>query len=333
MPRPTLHAVILAGGPGVRFWPWSTPRTPKHALPLLPDGGTLFGATVRRLRLLVPPSRLWLVTTAAQAGTLRRLAPTLRPDRVIVEPEARDTAPAVGVAAKRILAADPDGMMLVCPADHAISPDVLFARQARAAARLAAGGRLVTFGIRPTRPATGYGYLEVGRGSRVEAFREKPSPGKARAYLRSGRFLWNAGIFCWRADVFLRALSEHAPELARRLDSEVPLKRLYPTLPRISVDYAVMEKAADVAFVRAAFRWSDWGTWTAWEETLKPDARGNRVFGNARVERCRDTTAVGADPRRPLVVTGAEGHLVVQAPAGLLVCRRDQADDLKRLLA
>ena len=153
----SLHAVILAGGPGRRFWPWSTPAAPKHALPLLPGGRSLFEDTVRRLRRLVPPERLWLVTTRPQAVTLRRLA-SLRMDRILVEPEARDTAAAIGLAALRIRALDPEGVMLVCPADHAVGAPGVFARQVRAAARLAAGGDwLVTFGIRPDRPATSFG--------------------------------------------------------------------------------------------------------------------------------------------------------------------------------
>ena len=354
MPKAPLHAVILAGGPGSRFWPWSTPAAPKHALPLLPGGRSLFEDTVSRLGRLVPPERLWLVTTAPQARTLRRLAPALRRDRVIVEPEARDTAAAIGVAALRVAAVDPGAVMAVCPADHRVLPASAFVRQVRAAAALAARDAcLVTFGVRPDRPATTYGYLRVG-GSlgtaggvafrRVAAFKEKPDLPTARRYLASrGRFLWNSGIFVWKAEVLLSALARHAPALHRGLNALAPhlgtareaatLKRRYPRLPRISIDYAVMESAARVAVARAAFSWSDWGTWTAWEATLKPDVRGNRVYGNARVSGCRDTTAIGADPRRPLRVADARGHLVVQAPAGLLVCGRDQAEDLKRLLA
>lgn len=345
----TLHAVILAGGPGRRFWPWSTAAAPKHALPLLPRGRTLFQETVARLRRLVPADRLWLVTTAPQAATLRRLAPALRRSRVLVEPEARDTAAALGTAAWRILREDPEAVMLACPADHVIAPAGRFAAQMHRAAALAAGGRwLVTFGARPDRPATAYGYLE--RGDRIpgtafwraRAFREKPPEAVARRYLRSGRHLWNSGIFVWKAATFLEVLEAQAPALAAPLAELAPalgtplqgreMARRYPRLPKVSVDYAVMESARDVAVAEADFAWTDWGTWTAWEASLRPDARGNRVFGRAAVSDCRDCTVVGADPRRRLEVAGAEGHLVVQAPAGLLVCRRGQAEDLKRLL-
>ncbi len=335
----SLHAVILAGGPGRRFWPWSTPAAPKHALPLLPGGRSLFADTVRRLRRLAPPGRLWLVTTAPQVATLRRLA-SLKKARILVEPEARDTAAAIGLAALRIRALDPDAVMLVCPADHAVGAPAVFARQARAAAKLAAGGDwLVTFGILPDRPATSFGYLELGGRlpggfRRVKAFHEKPPLAQARRYLaRRGRYLWNSGIFVWRADVILEALRRHAPDLARGLARLGPdLARGYSRLPKVSIDYAVMESAGNVAVLPAAFPWSDWGTWASWEATLPADRKGNRVFGNARVRDCAGTTAVGADPRNPLEVEGARDHLVVQAPAGLLVCRRDQADDLKRLL-
>lgn len=329
-----LHAVVMAGGPGVRFWPWGTPHCPKHALPLLPGGRTLFGETVRRVRALAPPGRLWLVTTAPQVRTLRRLAPALLESRIIVEPEPRDTAAAVALASLRVLSADPDAVTVFCPADHLIAPAAAFAAQVRVAAAFAGRThRLVTFGVGPDRPATVYGYLvpgpALGGGFRaLRRFHEKPSAAAARRLMAAGA-LWNAGVFVWRARDILAALPR---SLVRRLASGPP-EQVYPKLPRISVDYAVMEKARNAAMTAARFRLTDLGTWTAWERILKPDARGNRRFGNARLVDCRDTTAVGADPRRVLRAEGMEGHLVVQAPAGLLVCRRNQAEDLKRLLS
>ena len=333
-----LHAVVLAGGPGRRFWPWSTPETPKHALPLLPGGLSLFGDTVRRLRLLVPYDRLWLVTTRAQAGSLRRLAPGLKAARILIEPEARDTAAAIGLAALRISRLDPRAVMVVCPADHRISPASAFARQIRRAAALAARqDLLMTLGVGPDRPAVSYGYLQPGKalggGFRTLArFHEKPGPARARRYLRAG-FLWNSGIFVWRAEVLLAALARHAPDVHAALGRLGPGLKGYGLIPKRSIDYAVMEKAGNSAVLPVSFSWSDWGTWTAWEGSLKPDRSGNRVFGNARLDgACRDTTAVGADPARPLLLSGARGLLAVQAPSGTLVCDRSRAEDIKSLV-
>ena len=295
-----LHAVILAGGPGRRFWPWSTPETPKHALPLLAGGRSLFEDTVARLRPLAPPDRLWLVTSAPQAKTLRRLAPALKSSRILVEPEARDTAAAIGLAALRIRAVDPRAVMLVCPADHRIGSAGRFAAQARLAARRAAlEDVLVTFGIRPDRPATAYGWIETGAPAgggfrKAAAFREKPSAPQARRYLRSGNFLFNSGIFAWKAPVILEALRRNAPALLEGLGRLGPRLAGYGRLPKLSIDYAVLEKSPDVLVLPAAFPWSDWGTWTAWKSSLPADRNGNRVFGNARLDACWDCTAVGS---------------------------------------
>ncbi len=335
-----LHAVILAGGPGRRFWPWSTPEAPKHALPLLPGGLSLFEDTVRRLRLLVPYDRLWLVTTRAQAASLRRLAPGLKPSRILVEPEARDTAAAIGLAAQRIARLDADAVMAVCPADHRISPASAFARQVRRAAALASRrDLLMTFGVSPDRAATAYGYLQPGSPLgggfwSLARFHEKPAAARAARYRKAG-FLWNSGIFVWRASVLLEALARHAPDVHAALGKLGPGLQGYGRIPKRSIDYAVMEKAAaagKAAVLPASFSWSDWGTWAAWEASLPADRSGNRVFGNARLDACRGVTAVGADPARPLILSGARGLLIVQAPSGTLVCERSRTEALKALV-
>ncbi len=331
------HAVILAGGPGRRFWPWSTPQAPKHALPLLPGGLSLFEDTVRRLRLLVPYDRLWLVTTRAQAKSLRRLAPGLRTSRILAEPEARDTAAAIGLAALRIARLDPDAVMAVCPADHRIAPAQVFARQIRRAAAVAASqDLLMTLGVKPDRPATSYGYLQPGKrlGGDIRAlarFHEKPGAARARRYLGAG-FLWNSGIFVWKASVLLDALARHAPDIHVALGRLGADLKGYGLIPKRSIDYAVMEKASNAAVLPASFSWSDWGTWAAWEASLKADRAGNRIFGNARLDACRGVTAVGADPSRPLILSGAKGLLVVQAPSGTLVSDRSRTEAIKTLV-
>jgi mannose-1-phosphate guanylyltransferase len=353
MNAPRLHAVILAGGSGTRFWPASRGHRPKQFLPLAGGQRTLLQATVERLRGLVPVDRLWIVTNPQQAGGVLAAAPGFPPEQVIVEPHARDTAPCVALAAARIEARDPGAVHVVLPADHRIEPAAAFQRLLERGAELAADGRtLVTFGIQPARPATGFGYIELGAqldggqpaAYRVARFREKPDVATARAFVESGRFLWNSGIFVWTAAALLAAMRAGHRDLlaaaermaaACRAGDDQALAAAFAAAPKTSIDYAVMERAPQVAVVRADLRWDDLGSFVTLGAEFAPDAAGNvQVAGaGARLllEDARGCVAY-AEGRRVVALFGVHDLVVVAVDDAVLVCPKDRAEDLKALV-
>ncbi len=347
-----LHAVIMAGGSGTRFWPASRARRPKQFLPLGGDGRSLLQAAVDRCRGLVPSDRIWIVTNATQAADLHGVVADFPREQVVVEPMARDTAPCVALAAARIAARDSHATMLVLPADHRIEPERAFHDAVRLATAVAADGRtLVTFGIRPTHPATGYGYIQVGAAlaghagvHRVDRFREKPDAATAREYLANGNFVWNAGIFVWQVEALFAAMAAGAPELraaadamlvAARAGDDAALRAAFVAAPKTSVDYAVLEHAPDVAVVPASWRWDDLGSFPALTAVADPDAAGNVAVltGGATTEAFdAKNCVVYAEGRRLVGLLGVEDLVVVAVDDAVLVCPKSRAEDVKRLL-
>lgn len=346
-----IHAVIMAGGSGTRFWPASRTTRPKQLLPLA-GGRTLLEATVDRLRGVVDEDAVWVVTTAEQAQSVRGALPGLRADRVLVEPEARDTAPCVALAAAHVESVAPGAVMCVLPADHVIEPVEQFRQLLRRGAEIAADGEtLVTFGVRPRRPATGYGYIQPGRplddgtprAFVVDRFREKPDLETAREYLRAGRMLWNSGIFVWTRSAIQIAMTAGAPELARRAQEMLDAVRTgdgdaarqaFLACSRISIDYAVMERAPKVAVVEAELDWNDVGSFAALPTLAPADADGNSSFlvrgARAVLVDSNDCVVYGDGPRT-VTLFGVEGLVVVQVDDAVLVCPKDRAEDLKAL--
>ncbi len=310
-----LHAVIMAGGSGTRFWPASRRARPKQLLSLVADG-SLLRLTVDRLLPLIPASRIWVVTAAATADETRRLLPELAHGNVLGEPEGRDTAACVGFAAHVLLYGDPEATCLVLPADHMITNQENF-REALAAGALHVDreGGLLTFGLEPTGPETGFGYLRQGEAYgrahdfpvfRLERFVEKPDLETARGYLEEGGYLWNSGMFAWRARDLVNELERQLPVLASGLAEiaaafgstaeQEMLEAVYPTLPKISVDYGLMEAAANCWVIPVAFGWSDVGSWPALREVCGTDERGNVTRGRVLArrlcaQRCRQRRA------------------------------------------
>ncbi len=293
-----LHAVIMAGGSGTRFWPQSRKQTPKQLLRLA-GSRTMIQQTADRCRGWVDQSRLWIVTNEVQAAATIAQLPEVPPGNVLMEPAARNTAPCVGLAAVRILEQDPDGIMFVMPADHVIQTEEAFAAAARKAVETVEDdvSRLVLFGVIPAFPATGYGYIERGELVssvaphlyRVNAFREKPHRELAEEYLRDGRFFWNCGIFCWKAQTIIDLLQQHEPELHAGLmriadgihdgrGTEV-IADEFPSLKSISIDYAVLERAQNVVVIEAPFQWDDVGSWLSLPRLNGCDAEGNTIDG------------------------------------------------------
>jgi mannose-1-phosphate guanylyltransferase len=338
------YAVILAGGSGTRFWPLSRRRRPKQLLELL-GRGTLLERTVARLKGVVPPQNVVIITGEHLRGEVRRVLPRLRPGQILAEPAARNTAPAIGLVAHELLRRDPEAVMAVLPSDHLIAKPEAFRKVLAAAFEWAdTEGRSVTLGLKPTRPDTGFGYIRLGRlagratGRRVyraERFTEKPPYPTARRYVASGKYLWNGGMFVWRASTFLCNLERFRPEMARGLEkiaraggvrARKVLARVYPGLEKISVDYAVMEKARGVYVIPAEMGWSDVGSWAVVHE-LSPQDRD----GNARPARSLCFGARGnmiVSPRKFVMAVGVEDLVIVETDDALLVCAREKSQDV-----
>lgn len=294
-----LQAVIMAGGSGTRFWPQSRRQLPKQFLRMTGDQ-TLIQQATDRCQPAIPPERTWIVTGAAHAVETARQLPEVPSDQILVEPCGRNTAPCIGLAAIAMLASDPDAIMLVTPADHVISPTEKFQQAVTQAVSLIEKdpSTLVLFGIEPTYPSTGFGYIQRGEQIptascptfHVKSFQEKPNLATAEQFLATGEYYWNCGIFVWRAQTILDALKEYSPEIVACLDRIRPgigsdrmqelLETEFPQMPSISIDYAVLEKAAGrVCVLEAPFKWDDVGSWQALPRLTTPDQHGNTVDG------------------------------------------------------
>ncbi len=346
--RAGLFGVIMAGGSGTRFWPLSRRSRPKQLLPLL-GGRSLLAATVERMLPLVGVQRTLVVTGALVADAVRADLGGLPAENVLVEPAARDTAACIGWVAWRLAARHPEAVMLVIPADHVVPDGAAFRRaMAAAAATASARGGLVTIGIRPTRPETGYGYLELGESIglvdahpvfRVARFVEKPRREAAEQMVAAGSFRWNGGLFAWSVAAICDAIRAHLPELATGLDAmmaeaavvgeAVAVARHYGGLPSISIDFGVMEKASTVWVVPVEFSWSDVGSWAGLGEVLAPDESEVRIGDVIGV----DTGGNVLISDGPLVgAVGVRDLVVVATRDAVLVVPKEQCQRVKELV-
>jgi len=341
-----VYAVVLAGGIGTRFWPLSTPARPKQFLTELADR-SLYVQTVDRARLLVPPDRILIMTGAPFLGFIRQQTPEIPLENVIVEPLRRDTGPAIILAAFAVAARRPDGLMVAFPSDHFVGDNLEFRRTVAAAIAQARCGGLGTIGIPPTYPATVFGYLRLAGPAvplvlqRVKQFVEKPDRAKAEQYAASGHYLWNSGMFIWRARTLLDAAKRHLPETYKELASaaavlgEAAFPRrvleVFQQINPVSIDYGIMEKADDVWCVPAAFAWNDIGGWLATGQFIAADDRGNHVRGDVFLDEVSGAIVIGA-PGRPIVVAGLADCVVVQGDGGTLVCSKSALARLRQIV-
>ena len=339
----SLHAVILAGGSGTRFWPLSRARKPKQFLKLVTEK-TLIAETQARVSALCPPGRTWVVCGEDHVEGVRAALPDLPASQIIVEPVARNTAPAIGLAATHARSADPDATLLVLPSDHHIALPEVFRERLQDAARAAQQGDLVALAIRPTRPETGYGYLRRGaaRGDgsfHVDAFVEKPDAATAARYLQDSAYSWNAGIFVFRADALLAAIARHLPRLHEELEliarDPSQTAQAFARVPSISIDYGVMEAEARstrrLALVAADIGWSDVGSFAALPEVRALDDRGNALAGDALALDCDDCVVL-SEGDRLVAAVGLRGLCIVDAGDALLVVPRDRAQDVRQVV-
>ncbi|MGH9661174.1 MAG: mannose-1-phosphate guanylyltransferase [Bryobacteraceae bacterium] len=321
------YGLILAGGRGTRFWPRSRASRAKQVLRIAGES-TLIQSTVERLRPILPPQRLWVLTSPALRDEIVRQLPEVPGEQIVAEPAPRNTAPAIGLAARILAALDPDAVMGVFPADHVITRPRRFLRIARAAFRAASSGKMVVLGIAPRHAETGFGYIEFPRGVTagsttplpVLRFREKPELALARRYVKAGRFYWNAGMFFWRADVVLEALRRHIPKTARWLADPASFARCQ----NISIDYAVLERERGVVGLACDdIGWSDVGSWDAVHALLGAGPDGHAARGDVVSLASRDCYI---DAEHKLVaLVGVRDLIVVDTPDALLIADRAHA--------
>ncbi len=338
------YAVVMAGGSGTRFWPLSRRQHPKQLLDLF-GGGTLLAQTVARLLPLVPPERIYIFTNELIWREVCRSLPQIPRAQIVAEPASRNTAPTLGVAAHEILRRDPDGLMVVLPADHVITKLTEYHRVLRAGCEMASTeGRSVVIGLKPTRPETGYGYVRLGaRETRIAGqeifavgkFTEKPPLAVARRYVASHRYLWNGGMFIWKASTLLRNFERVQPQMAKQfaeialvggVRSSKPFRRLFPKLEKISIDYAIMEKITDIHAVAADIGWNDVGSWAVAYDLSPKDGEMNVRPARSL---CLDSRGNMIVAQRAFVVTvGVQDLVIVETEDALLVCARQQSQEV-----
>lgn len=344
-----MYAVILAGGTGERFWPLSRREKPKQFLSLL-GSRTMLQLTVDKLQGLFVPSKILVVTDAVYFELVRKQLPELPPENIICEHCGRDTAAAVGLAATYIHRRDPEGLMVILPADHYIADIEEFQRIILVAVRWAAyGEQVVTIGIRPSRPETGYGYIQQGdvieKGEGVSvyktvAFHEKPDLKTAITYVNQKGYLWNSGMFIWRVDLLLDLIAQYLPELDQGLtliaqgigterEAQI-INEVYENLPRVSIDYGIMEKCNRVLVIPASFGWDDVGSWTALGRYQESDQAGNVLLSQGVFVDTRECMVYA--PQRIVATLGVEDLIIVDNQESLLVCSKDRAQDIKQVV-
>lgn len=332
----------MAGGSGTRFWPKSTSKCPKQLLSFEPGRPTLIEETVRRFESLVSPDQVWIVTTQKLESAVQRVfAKHGNPPRVLAEPEGRNTAPCVFWAAQEIAKDDPDAIMMVMPSDHTIPHLREFQNTIAKAAQWAREtGDLVTLGVKPTRPETGYGYLKKGNaitsgGFRVERFVEKPDLARAKDYVASGEYYWNGGMFLWTVKAILEAFEKFMPEMKRIWDeTQHNVTLAYPKMTATSIDYGVMEKAKNVSVFELDCGWDDLGSWTSIENLPSIKAQknpwGQQVAGEVLSVESRNCLV--DVPQKVVALLGVEDLIVVEASGVLMVAKKDRAQDVKKLV-
>ena len=353
-----LYAVIMAGGSGTRFWPLSREAMPKQLLRI--DGGeTLIQQTIARVSPLVPADRIYIVTNKNHAEQIRFQVPEIRKENYIIEPVAKNTAAAIGLAALHIHHHNPDGVMAVLAADHVIRHQDRFLEALKDGCGIARSGYLVTIGIRPTRPETGYGYIEAGEklegrnqksesegvdapvAFRVLRFVEKPDLETAKGYVEAGSYYWNSGMFVWRTGIILNEIGRHMVPLYQALKEiesslgkateESVTGKVFSKLEPISIDYGVMEKSDKVVVIPADLGWNDVGSWTALDEISDRDVNGNVITGNVVDVDSKDSIIYAAN--RLVATLGLKDTVVVDTEDATLVCRKDRAQDVKKIVA
>lgn len=343
-----MYALIMAGGGGTRLWPASRETRPKQLLGLLSER-TMLQEACQRIEPLVPDEKIFVVTGESYTDEVRRQIPQVPADNVIGELEGHGTAPCIGLSALYLRRLDPEGVMAVLTADHYIEKADELRRALKAAAQVAEEGHLVTLGIQPNHPATGYGYIERGQQLAqvsghdvywVRKFTEKPDPAMAQAFVESGQYYWNSGMFIWKVSTILREFEKLMPQLYAKLmeidaalgtaEERAVLERVWPQVENETIDYGIMERAEDVAVIPVDIGWSDVGSWATLLDLLPADGEGNVVVGQHMGLDTRDCLIHGS--RRLVATIGLEDMIIVDTEDALLVCRKKRAQEVRALV-
>jgi mannose-1-phosphate guanylyltransferase len=346
------YAIILAGGSGTRFWPASRRACPKQLLPLIAGSeASLLEHTLARIAPLVPTEQLLIATSTRLREQTRARLPGLPESAVLAEPVARNTAPCIGWATATIARRAPEAVVMVLPSDHYVADTRLFRETVERACALAATGSIVTIGLWPTRPETGYGYIELGppldqgRGDTFlcQKFVEKPDPKTALEFVTNGRHLWNSGMFFFRADVLLQRIGQHLPSLAAALaefdraaaagEEEARLAELFPELPNVSIDVGIMERESQLLVIKGDFGWNDLGSFASLWELGPRDGAGNVAAPNhVLIDAERNLILSRTDPTRTVALLGVSDLCVIDTPDALLIVPRERAQDVREVL-
>jgi mannose-1-phosphate guanylyltransferase len=341
-----IYAVIMAGGVGSRFWPRSKEKKPKQLIRMFGEN-TMIQDTVNRLNGLIKPENTYVITNKIQKSRVLEQLPQLPAENIVDEPFGKNTAACIGLASVLIKAKNKEAVVVTLPSDHLIKDEEEFKNCLKNAAEYANNSKgLVTIGIIPTRPETGYGYIQFddkeisGNIFKVLTFAEKPNLSTAKQFIESGDFLWNAGIFIWRADVILDEISQHLPDLFEGLleiekaigtsEYEKELVRVYGQLKSISIDYGVMEKAKNVFLTKADFYWNDVGSWEAVYEVTEKDQDGNALVGDVYTEDTFNSYVFA--PKKFVATIGVEDLIIIETKEALLVCNRKNTQDVRRVV-
>lgn len=334
------HVVIMAGGVGSRFWPLSTPEYPKQFIDILGCGRTLIQLTVDRFQGVCPMSNFWVVTNAKYVEIVKKQLPEIPANHILAEPAARNTAPCIAWACWSIKAEDPTANVVVTPADAVVMNPEEFRRVIKNALSFTdSNNAIVTIGIKPSRPETGYGYVETadvvdGEICKVNAFKEKPDHDTAEQYLNAGNYLWNAGIFVWNTETITDSILKYKPNVAADMDKIAAtgdVEGIFPQCEKISIDFAVMEPAAADSMVYthpADFGWSDLGNWASLHDKLQKDANGNGAVGNVKLYECTNCV-VHAEDAKKVVLQGLDGYIMSEKNGQILVCKRSEEQRIR----
>ena len=343
------HVVIMAGGIGSRFWPMSVPEYPKQFIDVLGLGRTLIQMTVDRLLPLCPIENIWVVTSEKYISIVHEQLPAMPNDNILAEPEARNTAPCIAYASRKIAMRDPDARIIVTPSDALVLKTDEYRKVLQEALDFTiTHDAIVTIGIKPTRPETGYGYIQSssqtvsGKIEKVAAFKEKPDLKTAKYYLENGSYFWNAGIFVWKCSTIEQSLRKYAPQIAGVIDQIEPslytsdeqttLHRLFPTCDKISIDYAVMEKADNIHVIAADLGWSDLGTWGSLLQNASLDQMGNAAIGaDIDLHNCEGCVVHVSDMKK-VIIEGLKDCIVAVKDGRLLVCRLSEEQHIKEFV-
>jgi mannose-1-phosphate guanylyltransferase len=345
------YCIIMAGGIGSRFWPLSTPSKPKQFLDVLGIGKSLLQMTFERLTSIAPPENIYIVTNVSYSNLVQEQLPEINRTQILTEPIRKNTAPCIAYASSKIFSINPDATLIIAPSDHLILNEKKFTNILEIAIRSAVNeDRLVTLGIKPTRPDTGYGYIEFEAGEnqtggqvrKVINFKEKPILETAQLFVDSGNYYWNSGIFVWKASTILNALKTFKPKLFQLFSAENnfyntekeqdAINKCFEFCEDISIDFAVMEKAQNVDVVLADFDWSDLGTWVSLYQYLEKDKKGNAVIGeNIQLVNSKNCL-INLSQNKQAIIEGLDNHIVVESDNMLLILSKNDEQNLKKYL-